>query len=223
MRAQLRDLQTSLKDQESTLKRLDSQLDDLVQAKKDHEEELLQKFAALLNAKKLKIRDQQRLLASAKIDPSSAAQVQSSRKGRFGHKPATSRAGKRKASSPSPDEDSNDDESGESAIVGEDNEERIGEARDGTSGTPDTATEEEASDEDLARAITPASRARNEGVTSTAKASQSRISSPAEADSAVSPTRELPFNVKTTQRVQSQKSSQQAQNEDDDETEDDEL
>jgi hypothetical protein len=40
----------------------------LIRAKEEHEDALLHKFAELLNAKKLKIRDQQRLLATAKVD-----------------------------------------------------------------------------------------------------------------------------------------------------------
>lgn len=49
--------------------RLQKQLKELIQAKEEHENALLQKFTEVLNAKKLKIRDQQRLLATAKIDP----------------------------------------------------------------------------------------------------------------------------------------------------------
>lgn len=66
---QLVALQASLGQQQDQVVKLTAQLDDLVRAKKEHEEALLQKFAALLNAKKLKIRDQQRLLAGAKVDP----------------------------------------------------------------------------------------------------------------------------------------------------------
>jgi hypothetical protein len=50
--------------------RLEEQLQGLVDEKLAHENALLQKFADLLNSKKLKIRDQQRLLAGAKVDPS---------------------------------------------------------------------------------------------------------------------------------------------------------
>ncbi|KAF2837116.1 hypothetical protein M501DRAFT_996278 [Patellaria atrata CBS 101060] len=75
---------------------------------------MLQKFCVLLNNKKLKIRDQQRLLATAKVDPdageyglvwdarhtansSTAAQVSSSRGGARTRKAGASRTGKRKA------------------------------------------------------------------------------------------------------------------------------
>lgn len=78
------------------MQQLTAQLDELVKVKKEHEDELLKKFAALLNSKKLKIRDQQRLLAHAKIDPKAAAEVQQTRS-KPGRKAGISRAAKRKA------------------------------------------------------------------------------------------------------------------------------
>jgi hypothetical protein len=50
--------------------RLEQQLQGLIDEKLAHENALLQKFADLLNSKKMKIRDQQRLLAGATVDPS---------------------------------------------------------------------------------------------------------------------------------------------------------
>jgi hypothetical protein len=52
-----------------SMKKLTAQLEDLTVAKEKHEEQLLGKCVLLLNEKKLKIRNQQRLLASAKVDP----------------------------------------------------------------------------------------------------------------------------------------------------------
>lgn len=65
----MRDLNAKYQAQADTIKKLNEQLEDLIQAKKEHETLLMEKFQALLNAKKLKIRDQQRLLAGAKVDP----------------------------------------------------------------------------------------------------------------------------------------------------------
>ncbi|KAL9104458.1 MAG: hypothetical protein Q9163_000610 [Psora crenata] len=65
--------------QAQTIQKLNQQLDDLIIAKREHESSLLEKFSELLNAKKLKIRDQQRLLATAKIDSKQAATVQAAR------------------------------------------------------------------------------------------------------------------------------------------------
>jgi hypothetical protein len=55
---------------EDTIHKLNEQLEDLMQAKTQHETQLVTNFAQLLNEKKLKIRNQQRLLASATPDPS---------------------------------------------------------------------------------------------------------------------------------------------------------
>ncbi|OAX79701.1 hypothetical protein ACJ72_05977 [Emergomyces africanus] len=54
---------------ESTISKLTLQLEELIKAKAEHDDQLIAKFAQLLNEKKLKIRNQHRLLASANIDP----------------------------------------------------------------------------------------------------------------------------------------------------------
>lgn len=56
-------------------------MNDLTSARDEDQAQLFTKFALLLNAKKLKIRDQQRLLAHAKINAQTAKQVQSARSG----------------------------------------------------------------------------------------------------------------------------------------------
>jgi hypothetical protein len=61
-------LRQSLQDQQRTIQKLTAQLDALSEAKKKHDAQLLEKFSKLLNAKKLKIREQQRILASAQPD-----------------------------------------------------------------------------------------------------------------------------------------------------------
>ncbi len=60
------ELKRKYEDQRSTIRDLQQQLEDLIEAKKQHENALLEKFRDLLNAKKLKIRDQQRLLIGTK-------------------------------------------------------------------------------------------------------------------------------------------------------------
>ena len=69
------DLGSKYEEQGNTIQKLSQQLDELIKAKKEHEALLLEKFQALLNAKKLKIRDQQRLIASAKVDPQTGANI----------------------------------------------------------------------------------------------------------------------------------------------------
>ena len=61
------DLQAKYEEQGEIMRKLETQLEDLINAKKEHENALLEKFRELLNMKKLKIRDQQRLLAAAKV------------------------------------------------------------------------------------------------------------------------------------------------------------
>lgn len=100
LETEIRDLTTKYDSQSQTLEKLNQQLEDLISAKKTHEETLLQKFRDLLNAKKLKIRDQQRLLAGATVDPNHAAKIQNARSAASNaksHTPTASRAGKRKA------------------------------------------------------------------------------------------------------------------------------
>ncbi|CAI7659237.1 unnamed protein product [Penicillium pancosmium] len=62
----------------NTVQKLTQQLEDLVQAKAQHENQLMANFTQLLNEKKLKIRNQQRLLASATADPDKVSEMQAS-------------------------------------------------------------------------------------------------------------------------------------------------
>jgi uncharacterized coiled-coil protein SlyX len=63
------ELEAQLAEQKQMVDKLNAQVKSLGEAKQEHEDALLQKFSELLNSKKLKIRDQQRLLSTAKIDP----------------------------------------------------------------------------------------------------------------------------------------------------------
>lgn len=60
---QLQDGKDKVQRAERTIESLEQQLQDLVTAKEDHETQLLTKFIALLNEKKLRIRTQQRQIA----------------------------------------------------------------------------------------------------------------------------------------------------------------
>lgn len=53
---------------EESIKTLNSSISELVTSKKEHEDLLMANFVHVLNEKKLKIRNQQRLLAAAKVD-----------------------------------------------------------------------------------------------------------------------------------------------------------
>jgi hypothetical protein len=67
---ELASLRLRYRSQEETIKKLDEQLEGFIKAKVEHDNALLEKFVELLNAKKLKIRDQQRLLEAAKMSSS---------------------------------------------------------------------------------------------------------------------------------------------------------
>ncbi|KAI9840500.1 MAG: hypothetical protein M1837_001560 [Sclerophora amabilis] len=90
-------LEGKFKSQEETINKLNHQLEEFIRVKKEHEDALFEKFRELLNSKKLKIRDQQRLLNAAKLDPETVARVQSARETAAPRKASTSRTSKRKA------------------------------------------------------------------------------------------------------------------------------
>jgi hypothetical protein len=80
--AELRSTNTRVEKAEEVIKSLQTQLQELVKAKEEHETQLLSKFALLLNEKKLKIRSQQHQIASqpAPSMSRSAASAQNTRK-----------------------------------------------------------------------------------------------------------------------------------------------
>ncbi|KNG80818.1 hypothetical protein ANOM_011055 [Aspergillus nomiae NRRL 13137] len=61
---------------ETMIRQLNKQLEEFVSAKTQHEEQLIVNFVQLLNEKKLKIRNQQRLLATAKVDREKVSCIQ---------------------------------------------------------------------------------------------------------------------------------------------------
>ncbi|KAI1750642.1 hypothetical protein F4782DRAFT_244621 [Xylaria castorea] len=83
---------------EHTISELKAQLDDFITTKEEDETQMLEKFRDLLNEKKLKIRQQHRLLAAAKVDPKKLANIGGG-DGQGVHRNAgPSRSSKRKAS-----------------------------------------------------------------------------------------------------------------------------
>jgi len=96
LEAEQSDLRSKYESAQATIASLDAKLEELLKAKADHEEELISKFVLLLNEKKLKIRNQQRLLSTAKVDQKKAQQMQKTLVG-SGRRAESSRAGKRRA------------------------------------------------------------------------------------------------------------------------------
>lgn len=77
---------------EETILSLEQQLEDLIKAKKEHEKQLLARFARLLNEKKLQIRDQRRRLAESEDDPENRART-AGKKRKAGERSATTSDG----------------------------------------------------------------------------------------------------------------------------------
>lgn len=109
---ELASFKSRFKEQQETISKLNAQLEELIAAKASHETELLEKFRDLLNEKKAKIRDQQRLLATAKIDPKMLAVVHASRQSSKDPAAGPSRSGKRKAKNGSQIDVDEDDDGG---------------------------------------------------------------------------------------------------------------
>ncbi|KAK6606089.1 mitotic apparatus protein p62 [Botrytis cinerea] len=83
---ELETLRTKYREQQKMLDGFNETFREVNKTKSDYEIQLLEKFSLLQNEKKLKIRDQQTLLASAKVDPENSIQTA-----------GASRTGKRKA------------------------------------------------------------------------------------------------------------------------------
>ena len=96
LEAEQSDLRSKYEFAQATIASLEAKLEELVKAKADHEEELISKFVLLLNEKKLKIRNQQRILSTAKVDKKKLQQMQKTLEGK-GRRAESSRAGKRQA------------------------------------------------------------------------------------------------------------------------------
>lgn len=80
LEADLNALTSRYEEQKTQVGALMRQLDELIAAKEKHEEVLFVRFRDLLNAKKLMIRDQQRVLAGAKLDRTLGREVRRARK-----------------------------------------------------------------------------------------------------------------------------------------------
>lgn len=104
LESQVADLESRLTKQQHTVVQLEDQLKRSEATKEEDEEILMTKFLVLLNNKKLKIRDQQRLLSTVKVDRTMATQVRQARAVDSKPRPASNlreakrKAGKREAS-----------------------------------------------------------------------------------------------------------------------------
>ncbi|CRK20723.1 hypothetical protein HYQ45_015606 [Verticillium longisporum] len=179
---------------EASVWQLKSQLDELVEAKKTDETELLLKFRDLLNAKKVKIREQQKILAAAASgDPAALPPSQTSQPSKptktagQGRTATKSRASKRKAAAHAAEEDDDDESDFEkmdvdTAASKEADAEMSDQQRDTTDAETETASEhdEDDAEEEEAKPARPA-----------------RV----QEDDAPPPARALPFMKKTAKKA----------------------
>ncbi|EFE39339.1 conserved hypothetical protein [Trichophyton verrucosum HKI 0517] len=107
---QVSNLQSKYREAEDTINKLKAQLEDFIETKNRHDEQLIGKFVSLLNERKSKIRSQQRLLTKAKENPDTAQEAATTEAPeKATGKSATSRRSKRKADEPPPEESESDD------------------------------------------------------------------------------------------------------------------
>lgn len=183
---ELEGLRASLDEKDDQIKKLEGSLAELVKLKNDNETQLLEKFSLLLNEKKLKIRDQQRLLACANVDPAKLAEVEASRTAVSSRSPGPSRKGKRKA-----DQNNDSDDVSEAGFErmevdnppAEDSEQEQAQ-------TPNDSTTDEAESDDEP-AVPPTGRTQNN--TKGKEVPQDTTSKTA---AVLPPKRELPFSRK---------------------------
>ncbi|MCJ1433861.1 hypothetical protein MMC27_003226 [Xylographa pallens] len=68
LEGEIAELSNKFREQNELIKKLNLQIENLIEAQQQYVSSSLERFMILLNAKKLKIRDQQRLLATARVD-----------------------------------------------------------------------------------------------------------------------------------------------------------
>jgi hypothetical protein len=100
------DLKEQVKTKGEIVHSLQQRLDELVEVKADHEKQMLSKFTQLLNEKKLKIRNMQRILATAKPDQKKLKELEAA----IGKEPANV-AVRNKRPADDGDQDEDEDES----------------------------------------------------------------------------------------------------------------
>lgn len=204
-------LQENVKARDRIVATLQKQIDELVVAKAEHEQQLLSKFSTLLNEKKLKIRNMQRILSTAQTDQKKLKEMQSV-VGADEHTHSR-RQNKRQAANNAEVEDEDESDGFETMELDNvaNNPEEPGSPQSGQT-TPPGSEADEDEDDDLDAPTTSQSRP-------VTRAMEAKRRSP----SPLPPPRQLPFQKKGG--GQNKKASPDVMAEDDEETasEDDEL
>lgn len=181
---ELEELKAQLKAKEEEANKLNNELAELVKLKNDSENDLIEKFSLLLNEKKLKIRDQQRLLAGASIDPAKLEAVEQSRSPGPSGSAGPSQARKRKATQRPKDESDSEDEFEKMDV---DAQQAPIDSEDDQPQTPEQSTADEASEDEAP----PPPTAKTGGTSAKGKAAAE-----AAEPEALPPRRDLPFSKK---------------------------
>lgn len=163
----------------------------MVKLKNDHENDLIEKFSRLLNEKKLKIRDQQRLLATANIDQAKASEMARSRLPAKSGSAGPSKPRKRKAGQVGQDETDSDD--GFQKMDVDDQEEDATDSDVEPPRTPDRESTAEADSDNEDRPAPPPARTTISDKRSPAPNIAQDASDP---DDPLPPRRDLPFSKK---------------------------
>ncbi|EUC48942.1 hypothetical protein COCMIDRAFT_85870 [Bipolaris oryzae ATCC 44560] len=228
-------LEARVSSEQDTVAKLTAQLDDFIKTKNEAESVMLQQFMELLNDKKRKIRDQNRLLAGAKVAQTTATAVQATRGETRGRKAGASRTSKRKASSQSaqpaselvePESDSDQMEIDQAKDEERDEEEK--EEKEEEVEVEDAVTPEQSDDEtDEETGSAPRQRARSsETVGGGSEVAHGGGTAEGAETTGVPPPRVLPFSkraVATRSKDATAKSSRATAHAEDDETDDEEL
>lgn len=210
---EITDLKRKLDDNQGTIDKLSAQLEDFIHTKDEEEKIMLHQFMELLNEKKRKIRDQQRILSTAKVDKITATAVQASREET--RKAGPSRQSKRKApakkKTTQQGSESDADQMEIDQVKSEEQESEDEDENAGSTGaaTPDRESENETDDEELPQRMQAQSRGR--------RASATILQEPKSLKE-LPPTRTLPFG-KSAKAPEKQPPAP----DEDDETDDDEL
>lgn len=157
LQAEQSELRVKYESAQANITSLNAKLEELVKAKADHEEELISKFVLLLNEKKSKIRNQQRLLSTAKVDQKKLQQMQKTLDGK-GRRAESIRAGKRRADANAGEGEAADNDSSD-AFENMDVDQQAGtvaESQEGSSERQTTPETETAIESDGASAPDPA-------------------------------------------------------------------
>ncbi|KAF3041542.1 hypothetical protein E8E12_006687 [Didymella heteroderae] len=220
---ELAEVKARIAREKDTITKLNSQLDDFIKTKNESETAMLQQFLELLNEKKRKIRDQTRLLATAKVDKSTALAMQSART-ETPRKAGPSRTSKRKtptraAKTVQGDSDSDQREVHEAKIEEQNDDEDVPGPATPDRSDAETESEAEASDSGLRDGS-------SETLKSTSTVAQpTKEAAPSQSSDGPPPPRNLPFGrVGTRSKGPAQKPlSPPIADDDDDETDEEEL